>query len=98
MKAWILFVAMTLSLNSCAMGRRSLPAQERKEQDKMYHPCTDEEVGNPLGKFCNRFCQKRSRRGICQSWKITVKDSMKVEDFNFFRNNSMVLISEDYLK
>jgi len=75
---------------SCAMG--SKPA--RKLQDKMYRPCQDFEVENPVGKLCN-VTYKRIEGKTKKI--LTVKDFNKREDFLFFRNGSFVFLDEDNL-
>lgn len=96
-KQLILLVTLLLSLNACAMGSRppkprDLP--ERKLQDKLWRPCEDFEVANPVGKFCNRVCKKKSGRK-CKKWKTNIRDFNNPEHFKFFRAGTFILIDED---
>lgn len=97
LKNIIIILFIFNSLTACAMGAKpprphKLP--ERKMQDKLFRPCQDFEVANPVGKFCNRVCVKRS--GLdCKKWKTNVKDFTDPETFKFFRSSSFILIDED---
>lgn len=92
-----ILISLLFSLNACSMGQRApeprdLP--ERKLQDKLYRPCQDFETSNPVGKFCNRVCKKRSGNK-CKDWKVNIMDFSKPDVFKFFRAGSFILIDED---
>lgn len=93
MKIFTAVLIASLINYSCAMSRKSKHI-ERKPADKLWRPCQDFETAQPIGKFCNRVCVKRSL-GRCKRFKTNVRDFSNKEDFLFFRNSAMVLVDED---
>lgn len=100
MKFFIFLVLITMSLQACARGAKRPDYDvraERKEQDKAWAPCKDNEDPEPVGKFCNAVCIKVKFDGQCKEWKINKKNYSNKEEFLFFRNGGFILIDEDNL-
>jgi len=95
MKTNIILFILMITADACAMGGHSV--KQRKDQDKMWHPCLSSETEKPIGKFCNNSCEKR-KLGKCTKWKTLVRDFSKEEHFNFFRDGTFILIDEDQIK
>ena len=92
-KSILSLLLVLISFQSCAMGSKPVTL-ERKDQDKLFRPCQDFEVSEPIGKLCNRVCIERSGSS-CSKWKTTVKDFSNKETFLWFRAGSFVMIDED---
>ena len=92
-----LLLLFVVCLHACAMGGKSIKIAPRKDQDKMWRPCQDFEVQDPVGKLCNRTCSVISK-GKCKEWETKIKDMSKKEDFMFLRDGAFICIDEDRIK
>ena len=53
---------------------------------RVYHPCTDSEAENPVGKLCYSRCVDRNFfTGKCKEWEVDVKDFSDAMTFAKFR-------------
>ena len=99
MKNFILGILCGVTiLTACAKGAKMYRKPERNLQDKIYEPCLDSWVdGNPVGKFCNRTCVKRTKSGKCKDnkFKTIQRNFCDPEVFKWYRSGSWLLIQED---
>lgn len=75
----------------------------RAFNERRYRPCQLDEIENPTGKFCHRYCAKYKtlRADIsenCVIWKTDIKDMTKEIDFTEFRASGFILIQENRIK
>lgn len=99
MKALAIFLGILLLISSCAFALLS----PRAFQERRYRPCQADEVANPIGKVCHRYCAKYKALHSdisenCKVWQTDVKDLTKESDFIEFRSAGFILIQETRVK